>query len=234
MSLRKADPADRSNDLPKAILSWSSGKDGAMALYRVRQQGLFNVVALLTTITEGVNRISMHGVHESLVERQALALSLPLYKVYLPFPCPNSVYEERVGNAFTHWKNQGVTHIIFGDIFLEDIRRYREEKLSKGKLTAVFPLWHADTKTLAEEMIGVGFEAVLTCVDSKRVNPSLAGASFNQSLIRQLPGSVDPCGENGEFHTFVYKGPVFESPLRVTTGDRISRQGFEFVDLHLD
>ena len=202
-----------------------------MALHRIRQKNELEVVALLTTVTEEVRRISMHGIREELVEAQAQSLGLPLDKVYLPFPCPNAVYEQRLRGAFEQWKGKGISHIIFGDVFLEDIRRYRETKLTQGILEPVFPLWGTDTRTLAKEMIQEGFRSVLTCVDSKRLPASFSGRLFDSRLLKELPPGVDPCGENGEFHTFVFDGPLFKPAIQVRVGEKILRQGFEFSDI---
>jgi uncharacterized protein (TIGR00290 family) len=216
---------------PKALLSWSSGKDSAMAFYRILKSREYEVTGLLTTISDQFHRVSMHGVREELLEKQAAATGRQLEKVMIPYPCPNAVYEERMREVLTRWKTRGVSHAIFGDLFLEDIRRYRENKLSQVGITPVFPVWGADTASLAKEMLDVGFRAVITCVDPRKLDPKFAGREFNQSLLRELPKSVDPCGENGEFHTFVYDGPIFKEPIPIRVGEIVNRDGFQFADV---
>ena len=218
---------------PKAILSWSSGKDSAMALYRTLASKQFEVVCLLTTLSQPFRRVSMHGVREELLDRQAGSLGIHLEKVLIPYPCPNAVYEEKMRNTLSLWKERGVTHVIFGDLFLEDIRRYREANLSQLDLTPVFPIWGTDTTSLAREMLEVGFRAVLTCVDPKKLDGKFAGRQFDSSLLEDLPPMVDPCGENGEFHTFVYDGPIFRESIPVEIGQSILRDGFQFADVLL-
>jgi len=218
---------------PKAILSWSSGKDSAMALYRTLASKQFEVVCLLTTLSQPFRRVSMHGVREELLDRQAGSLGIHLEKVLIPYPCPNAVYEEKMRNTLSLWKERGVTHVIFGDLFLEDIRRYREENLSQLDLTPVFPIWGTDTTSLAREMLEVGFRAVLTCVDPKKLDGKFAGRQFDSSLLEDLPPMVDPCGENGEFHTFVYDGPIFRESIPVEIGQSVLRDGFQFADVLL-
>jgi uncharacterized protein (TIGR00290 family) len=173
----------------------------------------------------------MHGVREELLEMQAESLGLQLQKVMIPYPCPNTVYEEKMRKTLQLWKGKGVTHVIFGDLFLEDIRRYREEKLALLDLTPVFPVWGRDTSRLAREMIAAGFRAILSCVDPRKLDPNFAGREFDSSLLRDLPKGVDPCGENGEFHTFVYDGPPFRKPIRVQVGEKVIRDGFRFADI---
>jgi len=215
----------------KAILSWSSGKDSAMALYRTIESKRFEVVCLLTTVTDRFHRVSMHGVREELLEMQADALGLQLEKAFIPYPCPNAVYEEKMRQVLTFWKGRGVTHSIFGDLFLEDIRKYREQNLAKLNISPVFPVWGRDTDNLAKEMLEVGFKAILVCVDPRKLDSAFAGREFDRSLLSDLPEGVDPCGENGEFHTFVYDGPIFEKPIPVEVGEKVLRDGFQFVDL---
>ncbi len=215
----------------KAILSWSSGKDSAMALHRILRSKDFEIVCLLTTITDRFHRISMHGVREELLDAQAQSVGYPIQKVVIPYPCSNQVYEERMANFLSGWKTKGVRHVIFGDLFLEDIRNYREQKLSQIDMTPVFPLWGEDTAELAREMLKVGFRAVVTCVDPKRLEPKFAGHLFDETFLRNIPPGVDPCGENGEFHTFVYDGPIFNQPISVKVGETVTRDGFTFTDL---
>lgn len=215
----------------KAILSWSSGKDSAMTLYRALESKEFEIVCLLTTITDRFHRISMHGVREELLDAQARSLGYPVEKVMIPYPCPNQVYEEKMSNVLLLWKSKGVRHVIFGDLFLEDIRKYREKKLSQIDMTPVFPLWLQDTATLAREMLKVGFRAVVTCVDPKKLDPTFAGRLFDETFLESIPPQVDPCGENGEFHTYVYDGPIFKQPIPVKVGELVTRDGFVFADL---
>jgi uncharacterized protein (TIGR00290 family) len=215
----------------KALLSWSSGKDSAMALYRTLSSEELEVVGLLTTISDRFHRVSMHATREDLLVRQAEEIGLRLEKIMIPYPCPNNVYEDKMRNALTAWKARAVEHVIFGDIFLQDIRKYREEKLSQIGIEPVFPLWGENTKTLAEEMMRVGFHAVITCVDPRKLASSFVGREFDESFLRDLPDGVDPCGENGEFHSFVYDGPIFKKPIPVRVGEKVLRDGFEFADV---
>jgi uncharacterized protein (TIGR00290 family) len=215
----------------KAILSWSSGKDSAMALYRVLQSEEFEIVCLLTTVTEQFHRVSMHGVREELLDAQARSLGYPVEKVMIPYPCPNHVYEEKMRNLLYFWKSKGVRHVIFGDLFLEDIRKYREERLSELSMTPVFPLWKEDTTALATAIMRLGFRAIVTCVDPMKLEPTFAGRAFDESFLRSIPQQVDPCGENGEFHTFVYDGPIFKQSVPVKASDVVTRDGFVFADL---
>ena len=189
--------------VPRAILSWSSGKDSAMALHRILTTKQLEVVCLVTTVTDRYHRVSMHGVREELLDLQAKSLGYEIEKVQIPYPCPNEIYEEKMRRLLSKWKEQGVSHVIFGDLFLEDIRKYREEKLAQIGLTPVFPLWREDTTILAKEMIRVGFRGLVTCVDPKKLDPGFVGRQFGDSFLNDLPPEVDPCGENGEFHTFV-------------------------------
>jgi uncharacterized protein (TIGR00290 family) len=216
---------------PKAWLAWSSGKDSAWALHTVRQSGEFDLVALLTTVNRTYQRVAMHAVRESLLEMQAAAAGLPLVKVPIPSPCSNEVYEAAMSAAMAQARAEGVRHVIFGDLFLEDIRAYREEKLAAWGMTPVFPVWGRDTRRLAEEMLAGGLRAHLTCVDPRKLDRSFAGRSFDRSLLSALPESVDPCGENGEFHTFACAGPMFARPIPVVAGEVVERDGFVFADL---
>ena len=217
----------------KAWLSWSSGKDSAWALHEMRMHGDVEITALFTTLNSAFHRVAMHAVRESLLEAQAAAARLPLIKIPIPSPCPNEVYERAMSEAMAQAKERGVTHIIFGDLFLEDIRKYREENLAKCGLTPLFPLWLKDTRELANEMIAAGLRANLTCVDPKKLARSFAGCSFDAELLAALPASVDPCGENGEFHTFVHAGPMFSAPIAVHPGEIVERDGFVFADIVL-
>ncbi|HEV2221971.1 MAG TPA: hypothetical protein VGR84_03125 [Candidatus Acidoferrales bacterium] len=216
---------------PKAWLSWSSGKDSAWALHVMRQCGDFEITALLTTINRTHNRVAMHAVRESLLDAQAAATGLPLVKVEIPSPCLNEIYEHAMSEAMAQASAEGVTQMIFGDLFLEDIRKYREENLAKCGIAPVFPLWGRDTRLLAQEMLAGGLRAVLTCIDPKKLDASFVGRSFDEKLLADLPSSVDPCGENGEFHTFACAGPMFASPILVDLGEIVERDGFVFADL---
>lgn len=220
--------------LPKAWLSWSSGKDSAWALETLRRHFQVEVTALLTTVNATHGRVAMHAVREELLRRQADAVGLPLVVVPLPWPCPNFTYEEAMAQAVANARNQGVSHMAFGDLFLADVRRYREEKLRASGITPLFPLWESDTAALAREMLAAGLRARLTCVDPAKLDASFAGRPFDESLLADLPDSVDPCGENGEFHTFCFDGPVFRVPIPVTNAETVERDGFIFTDLLLD
>lgn len=213
-------------------MSWSSGKDSAYALYQLKQQNQ-NVTALFTTINSEASRVAMHAVREELLEKQAEAMSLPLHKIYIPYPCSNERYEEEMSKFVSRAKNEGVTHFAFGDLFLEDIKQYRIDKLEGSGIAALFPLWGLPTRPLAEEMIRLNQKAYITCVDPKKLNPSFAGREYDLVLLNDLSSEVDPCGENGEFHTFVYDSPLFKSPLRVKAGKTEVRDGFVFTDVYM-
>jgi len=217
---------------PRALLSWSSGKDAAWALHRLRQAGDVEVAGLLTTLNADGDRVAMHAVRRSLLEAQARAAGLPLLAVPLPWPCPNAEYEAVTARALSEARERwGVTHVAFGDLFLEDVRAYRERQMAQAGLTPLFPLWGRPTDALAREMIACGLEARLTCVDPARLPPSLAGRAFDAALLQDLPPDVDPCGEAGEFHTFAWAGPMFSRPVPVALGEVVTRDGFVFADL---
>ena len=215
----------------KILVSWSSGKDSAWALHVLNQAQPGRVGALLTTINESVDRVAMHGVRRELLEAQAMAAGLPLFAVPLPHPCANDVYEARMRDACGRALAEGFTHVAFGDLFLEDVRRYREDRLAGTGLTPVFPLWGVPTRALAQDMIAGGLGARLSVVDTRVLDASFAGRSFDDALLRDLPATVDPCGENGEFHTFVHAGPMFRHSIHVETGDTVIRDPFVFRDL---
>jgi uncharacterized protein (TIGR00290 family) len=215
---------------PKAWLAWSSGKDSAWSLHVMRQRGNLEIAALLTTVNQKYQRVAMHAVREALLDAQAAAAGLPLVKVQIPSPCPNEVYERAMAEAMTRARAEGITHVVFGDLFLEDIRKYREDNLAKCGMIPVFPLWLQDTRQLANEMIAGGLRAYLTCVDPKKLDASVAGRAFDKKLLAELPAHVDPCGENGEFHTFACAGPMFASPIPVDAGEIVERDGFVFAD----
>lgn len=216
---------------PLVLVSWSSGKDSAWMLHVLRQQGEWHIVALVTTVNSAFGRVSMHGVREDLLEAQAHAAGLPLWKVPIPYPCPNEAYEAAMRDLIARARETGVTHFAFGDLFLQDVRAYRERQLQGTGIAPLFPLWGVDTAGLAQEMIRSGVRAVVTCVDPRQVPASLAGQEFDESLIQRLPPSADPCGENGEYHTFCYAGPTFAYPLRVRRGEVVERDGFVYADI---
>ena len=215
---------------PKALVSWSSGKDSAYALWEARRAGELDIVGLLTTVTATFERVSMHGVRELLLDRQAAELGLPCQKLYIPSPCPNEAYEATMGQALADAKARGITHFVFGDLFLADIRAYREQKLEAVGVHAVFPLWGRDTHGLARDMLAHGFRAFTTCIDPRKLAPSFAGREFDAAFVSELPPAVDPCGENGEFHTFVTGGPLFAREIAVRLGEVVERDGFVFAD----
>jgi uncharacterized protein (TIGR00290 family) len=216
---------------PSAYVSWSSGKDSAFALSEAQRLGLARIVGVLTTINEVDGRVAMHGVRNALLDRQIAALGLPCIKVPLPSPCPNEVYETRMTDACARIRGQGIDHIVFGDLFLEDIRAYREEKLAAAGMQAVFPLWKRDTAALAQAMIASGLVAHIACLDPRRLERRFAGRRFDQALLHDLPPAIDPCGENGEFHTVVTAGPMFGAPIAVAIGETVERDGFVFTDV---
>ena len=215
----------------QVLLSWSSGKDSAWALHVLRQNPGLPVAALLTTFNEAADRVAMHAVRRDLVEAQAIAADLPLWQVFIPSPCPNEIYEERMRLAMARARSEGFTHVAFGDLFLEDVRRYREERLAGTGLTPVFPLWGLPTGTLARTMIDSDLEAVVTCVDPRQLDASFAGRRYDAALLDALPASADPCGERGEFHTFCHAGPMFARPIDVVPGEIVTRDGFVFADV---
>jgi uncharacterized protein (TIGR00290 family) len=216
---------------PKALVSWSSGKDSAFALHEVRRAGELEVVGLVTTVNRQFERVAMHAVRVALLRRQAEAAGLPVALVEIGWPCSNEAYEAAMGEALRRARGDGVTHVVFGDLFLADIRAYREAQLAPLGLTPVFPLWQRDTRALAHAMIDSGLTARLTCVDPRVIDRGLAGRAFDRALLAELPPGVDPCGENGEFHTFVTGGPMFARPVEVTPGEIVERDGFVFADL---
>lgn len=216
---------------PKAFLSWSSGKDSAFALGEARRLGLAEVVGVVTTVNEVYDRVAMHGVRSELLDRQIAALNLSAIKVLIPSPCTNEVYEARMADACATMKASGVQHIIFGDLFLEDIRAYRERTLAALGMTPIFPLWGRNTRRLAAEMIEDGLVAHLVCLDPNRIPASFAGRRFDAALLKEMPAHVDPCGENGEFHTVVTEGPMFSAPIGVSIGRTVERDGFVFTDV---
>jgi uncharacterized protein (TIGR00290 family) len=216
---------------PKALIAWSSGKDGAWALHEVRRAGDCEVVGALTTVTDTFERVSMHGVRIELLRAQLDAAGLPPTLVRIPYPCPNEVYEARMAATLAEAKAAGVTQVVFGDLFLEDVRAYREQKLAGSGITPVFPLWRRPTAALAREMIEAGVETYLVCVDLKQLPTALAGRRFDHALLADLPPDADPCGENGEFHSCVVGGPMLSRQIPVRVGETIDRDGFAYADL---
>ncbi len=215
------------------LLSWSSGKDSAWALHLLRQRPDVQLVGLVTTLNEAFDRVAMHAVRRELVEAQALAAGLSLWTVPLPWPCSNEVYEQRMGALIERARGRGVTHMAFGDLYLEDIRAYRVRQLAGTGIEPLFPIWTPAERTaeLARDMLAAGLRATLTCVDPRRLDASFAGRAFDERLLADLPAGVDPCGENGEFHTFCHTGPMFERAIAVRPGERVERDGFCFADL---
>jgi uncharacterized protein (TIGR00290 family) len=212
-------------------LSWSGGKDSALALWAMREEQGVEPAALLTTFTEDYGRVSIHAVRRELLEAQAAAVGVPLVEVLIPAACVNEVYEERMAAALDSPPLAEVEEFAFADLFLADIRAYREERLAAIGRRATFPVWGRETAALAERFVAAGFEATLVCVDPRRLDPSFAGRAFDADLLRDLPADVDPCGENGEFHTFVTAGPIFSAPVAVAHGETVEREGFVFHDL---
>jgi len=217
----------------KILVSWSSGKDSAWMLHTLRKEGIGEPAALLTSINETADRVAMHAVRSEVLRAQAHAAGLPLITVPLPSPCSNEVYEARMASVVQNAVADGFTHVAFGDLFLEDVRRYREDRLAGTGLTPMFPLWGRPTRTLCNDMIDGGLIAHVTCLNPRIMARELAGRRFDASLIRDLPAEVDPCGERGEFHTCAVAGPMFAEPLQVETGITVERDGFVFTDLLL-
>ncbi len=215
----------------RILFCWSGGKDSAMALAELLRAGECEIAALLTTVTEDYDRISMHGVRRTLLEAQAASLGLPLRSVNIPAGCTNELYEQRMRQALETFLSQGIRRAAFGDLFLADIREYRERNLARAGMEAIFPLWEKDTAELARSFVERRFRAVLVCVDPRKLAASFAGREYDAALLASLPAGVDPCGENGEFHTFVYDGPIFREPVAFTRGETVVREGFCFADL---
>ncbi len=218
-------------DRGAVALSWSGGKDSALALWALREELGVEPIALLTTLTENYDRISMHAVRGELLRAQARATGIELVEIGIPVACVNEVYEERMAEALASPPLDRASTIAFADLFLADVRSYREERLAAVGRTALFPLWGRDTAALAREFVESGFEATLVCVDPSQLDPSFVGRPFDEALLADLPAGVDPCGENGEFHTFVHAGPIFTGPIEVELGEAVTRDGFAFQDL---
>jgi uncharacterized protein (TIGR00290 family) len=215
----------------KTLLSWSSGKDSAWALHTLRADPRFEVVGLVTTINQAADRVAMHAVRSELLRRQADAVGVPLRTIEIPSPCSNDEYEAAMGKCVAAAVADGVDCFAFGDLFLEDVRAYREEKLASTGLTPLFPIWGLDTATLANAMIAAGLRARITCVDPRAVPRDFAGREFDAALLDELPAGADPCGERGEFHTFAYDGPMFQAPVAIASGEIVERDGFVFADI---
>jgi uncharacterized protein (TIGR00290 family) len=216
---------------PKALVAWSSGKDSAWALHEARRSGVVDVVGALTTVTGAFGRVSVHGVREELLHAQLSACGLPATIVRIPYPCPNEVYEREMAAAMTQAKADGITHVVFGDLFLQDIRAYREQKLAPAGITPLFPLWQRPTDALAREMIAAGVEAHVAAIDLSKLSKEFAGRRFDGALLDELPVGADPCGENGEFHTFVCAGPMLSRKIAVAVGEVVERDGAAYADL---
>lgn len=215
----------------RVLLSWSSGKDSAWALHVLRQNEGVEVVALLTTFNHAMDRVAMHAVRRMLVRAQAERAGLPLWEVELPWPCSNEQYEQRMAEACQRALDAGVEQVAFGDLYLRDVREYRERQLAGTGLEPIFPLWDLPTRTLAEAMIDAGVKARLTCVDPRKLERDFAGCEFDRALLAKLPAEIDPCGENGEFHSFVYASPAFSAPIAIRGGEIVERDGFVFADV---
>lgn len=216
--------------MKRVLVSWSSGKDSAWTLHLLRQRADYEIVGLLTTVNTEFDRVAMHGTRRSVLEAQARAAGLPLWTVPLPWPCSNQIYEQRMREACERAASEGVNAVAFGDLFLRDIRSYREAQLQPTGLEPLFPLWELPTAPLAREMIAAGLRAKLTCVDTKQLSPSFVGREFDLALLNDLPPETDPCGERGEFHTCVYAGPMFAESVCLEPGEVVNRDGFAYAD----
>lgn len=224
----------RATSRPKAALAWSSGKDSALALHRLRSSGAFEIATLLVTTSEATDRVAMHGTPRAILEAQAAAAGLPLLAVPIPDPCPNEAYDAAMAAALAQLRRDGVTHVAFGDLFLAEIRAYRESRLAATGIEPLFPLWGEDTSLLAREILACGIAAVVACVDTDRLDGGAAGRDYDAAFLASLPGDVDPCGENGEFHTIVHGGPIFARPIplrrgAVTAEGRFARAAFDLA-----
>jgi uncharacterized protein (TIGR00290 family) len=217
--------------MKKVVLSWSGGKDSVLSLRELKRHGEYEVVTLLTTITEGYDRISMHGVRTLLLEKQAELLGIRLHKVYIPKDANNETYEKSMIEALAMYPAMDVKEIAFGDVYLEDVKAYREKLIGRTQLKSVYPIWKRDTKELITEFIGEGYKAITVCIDTKKLPESFLGRELDKDFIKELPANVDPSGENGEYHTFVYDGPDFREPVKFELGEKVRRGEFGFVDL---
>ena len=231
MIKEQSTPSAERNATKPVLVSWSGGKDSCLALHEIQKSSDLKVVALLTTITQGHDRISMHGVRRSLLEKQAASLGLPLHPILISPGATNLEYEFEMARAFSEYRAQATDSVMFGDLFLEDIKAYRDQFLARHKMKGLYPIWQRNTTDLIKEFIGLGFKAVVSCVDSKALDQSFTGKTIDEEFISSLPAHVDPCGENGEFHTFVYDGPNFSQPVEFSIGETTLREGFWFRDL---
>jgi uncharacterized protein (TIGR00290 family) len=213
------------------LMSWSGGKDSCIALYDIQRERKYRVAALVTTVTRDYDRISMHGVRRVLLERQAASLGLQLHQVLISKGATNEEYEMKMGEVLSLYRDRGIDSIVFGDLFLEDIRAYREQFLARHRMHGLFPVWHRNTSVFIRQFLELGFRAVVTCVDSNVLDQSFAGKLIDESFLSSLPAQVDPCGENGEFHSFVFDGPIFAAPVRFSLGETVLRESFWFRDL---
>ena len=217
--------------MKKLLFGWSGGKDSAMALYEIQKNNEYEVVSLLTTITEDYDRISMHGVRRLLVEQQANSLGIPLYEVFIPKSCSNEIYGAKMSQALNKFKQDGVENVALGDIFLEDVRKYREDNLAQLNMKGVFPIWGRSTAELVKSFIALGFKSVVSCIDTKVLDKKFLGRQLDEDFIAELPSDIDPSGENGEFHSFVYDGPIFKQRIDYKRGESVLRDSFYFCDL---
>ena len=217
--------------MEKVLFAWSGGKDSAISLYEIQKSGKYEIVALLTTITDGYDRVSMHGVPRTLVEQQAYSLGLPIEEVFIPKASSNEEYESKMRGMLTKFKQDGVSLVVFGDVFLEWIRKYREDNLSQVGMKGIFPIWGRDTTELTRSFIALGFQAVITCIDSRVLDKRFIGRTLNEQFLAELPLNVDPGGENGEFHSFVFDGPIFKERIAYTLGELVLRNSFYFCNL---
>jgi uncharacterized protein (TIGR00290 family) len=213
------------------LVSWSGGKDSCMALREVQRTPNIRIEALLTTITRDFDRISMHGVRRVLLEQQAASLGIPLHQIIISKGASNEEYETKMGEAFAEYRNRGIETVVFGDLFLEEIRAYRERLIARHKMSSLYPVWGRDTSQLIKDFIALGFKTVIVCVDPAKLDPSFVGRVIDEEFLAQLPLHIDPCGENGEFHTFVFDGPIFKNPVRFSVGEIVYRDSFWFCDL---
>jgi uncharacterized protein (TIGR00290 family) len=217
----------------KTLISWSSGKDSAWALHVLQQEPTVDVVGLFCTVNKGFNRVAMHAVRVELLQQQAKSVGLPLHIIRIPYPCTNGEYDDAMASFIDDAKNESIECFAFGDLFLEDVRRYREDRLKGTGITPIFPIWGIPTNKLCRKMVTSGLKVVITCIDPKRLTREFAGRQYNESFLDDIPAGVDPCGENGEFHSFAFDGPMFQTPLEISLGEIVQRDGFVFADLLL-